>query len=793
MQDSQIKKRTSYLATVPPQEILPIVNSRSESSVPGIFVIGDVTGLPLVKIAANQGAEVISKLAEEGRFENTQTASQQLDLVILGAGPAGLAAAVEAQQRGLKYVVLERNKVASTVRSFPPGKMVYAEPRFIANTSGLDTNEDLDKDTFLQRIDQLVHEQGLHIKEGTEVTTVQKLGPQRFEVQTKSGKSFPTRYVLVAIGRQGQPRLLECPGADRADKVTYRMHSPDDYQDQEILVVGGGNSAIEAALMLMQHNRVTLSYRGDHFYRAKEENRHLLEGARLLGREQGKGQLTVLTNSNVRAIHDSSLEIEVEGQLQTLPNDHVIVQIGSLPPIDFLRGLGLELDGLWTKKRFALALVGLGVGTLIYFFSKYFVLRVEGAGAGKLWLPGLQEIAHWVGPTFGGWQRAFGSWLPLLFHTVLPVLWLILLAVKLIHSNMLARGHTPRWRVPLINVWLIGGGLAYWLYEISPHVFTLDPAQAGPGPYYLPGFTWLYMIIPTYFTNLYGLYYLLYFTAIGVFGIFWAYRSGHWLVWRRNLILIATQWTLWWGIPTFLAVTMGRNAWTPLISRSLNAWPLNMGAFQLSPTVGSGDPAWWHTVAVVGVVWATLLTFVVIPLMTLRWGKIYCSYICSCGALAETVGNGFRHRGPKGDLPRKWERVGFVFIGLACLATIADLYGYQGPLGYYNFWIGTALAGAVAIGLYPFLGQRIWCRMWCPLAFWMNFWGRWSKFKITPEKGKCIDCNVCNQYCQMGIDIKSRALQGKPVTLIDSPCVACAECVVRCPMEILHLGEWEKS
>ena len=79
--------------------------------------------------------------------------------------------------------------------------------------------------------------------------------------------------------------------------------------------------------------------------------------------------------------------------------------------------------------------------------------------------------------------------------------------------------------------------------------------------------------------------------------------------------------------------------------------------------------------------------------------------------------------------------------------------------------------------------------MWCPLAFWMNFWGRWSKFKIVPEKGKCIDCNVCNQFCQMGIDIKTRALQGLPVTLADTPCVGCAECVMRCPMEILHLGE----
>jgi Pyruvate/2-oxoacid:ferredoxin oxidoreductase delta subunit len=83
--------------------------------------------------------------------------------------------------------------------------------------------------------------------------------------------------------------------------------------------------------------------------------------------------------------------------------------------------------------------------------------------------------------------------------------------------------------------------------------------------------------------------------------------------------------------------------------------------------------------------------------------------------------------------------------------------------------------------------------MWCPLAFWMNFWGRWSKFKITPEKGKCIDCNVCNQYCQMGIDIKSRALAGVPVTLADSPCVGCNECIVRCPMEILHLGDIDQK
>ena len=288
---------------------------------------------------------------------------------------------------------------------------------------------------------------------------------------------------------------------------------------------------------------------------------------------------------------------------------------------------------------------------------------------------------------------------------------------------------------------------------------------------------------------------------IAVFGIYWAVKTNKKIIWKRNLTIIASQWTLWWGIPTFLVVLFGRNWITPLLSKSINAWPLKIDAFKASPAQ-PGDPEFWQVVGIVGIVWAVLLTFVFIPLFTIRYGKIYCSYICSCGALAETVGNSFRHRGPKGDWPRKLEKYGYIFILLATVVTIADLMGWAPVLwaksekpftinlvGWYDLWVGTFLAGALAIGLYPFLGQRIWCRMWCPLAFWMNFWGRWSKFKISPEKGKCIDCNVCNQFCQMGIDIKGRALRGEPVTLVDTTCVGCQECIVRCPMQILHLGD----
>ncbi|MEL6110674.1 MAG: FAD-dependent oxidoreductase, partial [Planctomycetota bacterium] len=733
-------KRGRYLATVPPQEIVPIVDSRYESSVKGIYVIGDVTGFPLVKVAANQGREVIEKMDERGTITAASGASDTdgLDLVIVGGGPAGLSAAVEASKRGWRYVVLERSKIASTVRSFPPGKKVYAEPRSIPSHSELDVAEDRDKDEFLERIDETVRQYDLNIKEETDVARVRKVSDDAFEVDTKGGKSFPCKRVLIAVGRQGQPRLLTCPGSDNAKKVTYRFHTAEDYVEKDVLVVGGGNSAIEAALILKDHNRVTLSYRGDNLYRAKEENRELIEKA------IAAGEIDVLYNSNAVEIRDDEVDIEVDGTVKTLANDHVIVQIGSLPPIDFLYDMGLELDGIWTKRRFAWAGIGLFVGYFVYFLTKHFTLVPEKAGQGKWLVPLLSWLEHpemTVAKLNGGLGMLSDAILYLL-----PIPWLCLLGATTINSSLSNKGHRPLLKIPGAGWWLSCGALLYALNLMLPSAFTIDPAQAGDGPYYLPGLSWLFAVIPTYFAGLSGFYYLLYFSAITGFGLYWAFKINHPILWRRNLTIIAVQWSLWWGIPTFLVVFIGANPWTPLISRSINAWPLKIDAFNVDPSVvRPGDPAWWYTVAVVGVVWAVVLTFIIIPLFTIKFGKIYCSYICSCGALAETVGNSFRHRGPKGDVPRRLEKYGFVFVGLAVVATAASMLGFGGPLKYYNIWVGTFLAGAAAIGLYPFLGQRIWCRMWCPLAFWMNFWGRWSKFKIVPEKGKCIDCNMCNQ------------------------------------------------
>lgn len=801
-------KKQAYFATVPAQEILPIVDGRFESSVKGLFVIGDVTGLPLVKVAANQGRQCIERMEKAGLFKNSNELDG-LDLVIVGGGPAGISAAIECEKRGLKYVVLERSQLANTVRTFPAGKKVYAEPQTIKNISALDVDRDLDRDDFLQIVEQTVADQKLRYKEGIEVSQIKKIQDRQFEVHTKDGSTFPARQVLIAIGRQGQPRKLDIDGCDDCAKVTYRLHTAEDYNDEDVLVIGGGNSAIEAALMLKDHNRVSISYRGDDFFRAKEENRRLLDQA------IAAGEITPILKSNIVSSRPREVDLDVDGEIQTIKNDKVIILIGTLPPIKFLMDTGMELDGIWNKRRVIWSLIGILVGIFLYFGAKSFVLHPGDADGKFLWPQWLSMLDPNSKP------------ISFLLMTLAPAVGLLTLGGRVVQYLMTGPGKNPPFRVPATSLILTTCAALFVLGMVAPGAITNDPASAGGGPYFLdlslkqfnsnvgvesaynalsPGFkneaTGSQGRGARYFSNLSGVYYLLYFGLIGVFGIYWAVKTNSKIIWKRNLTIIACQWTLWWGIPTFLVALFGRSAIAPVLKKSINAWPLNMSAFKVNPVAGPGDPEWWHMVGIVGVVWAVVLTFIIIPLFTIRYGKIYCSYICSCGALAETVGNGFRHRGPKGDWPRKIEKYGYIFILLATIATIADLLGWAPTLwvrgdqplrldllGWYDIWVGTFLAGAMAIGLYPFLGQRIWCRMWCPLAFWMNFWGRWSTFKITPEKGKCIDCNVCNQFCQMGIDIKGRALRGEPVTLVDTPCVGCQECIVRCPMQILHLGD----
>ena len=591
-------KKKSYFATVPPQEILPIVDGHYESSVKGLFVIGDVTGLPLVKVAANQGREVVERMEKSGLFKNSESL-EGLDVVIVGGGPAGISAAIECEKRGLKYVLLERALLASTVRTFPKGKKVYAEPKSIDNISELEVDDDLDRDVFLEVVNKAVADRKLKYKEGIEVSNIQKLQERQFEVHTKDGNTFPARQVLIAVGRQGQPRKMEIEGCDDCGKVTYRLHTREDYNDEDVLVIGGGNSAIEAALMLKDHNRVTISYRGDDFFRAKVDNRRLLDKA------IADGEIKAILKSNIVRSRPDEVDLEVEGEEQTIKNDKVIILIGTLPPIEFLMDTGMELDGIWDYRRVIWAMIGILVGIFIYFYAHNFVLYSN---------PG-PDTAH------TGGKFMWPNWLSFLYPNstvfsflltkLVPLFACLVVVARIIQSLMSKPGKNPPYRVPATKLILSACVTLFLFGLVAPGLLTNDPAAAGDGPYLLslnmdiagdevgaatvydslsPGYE---TVIPgnqgsagsgaKYFSGLYRLYYLLYFSLIAIFGVYWAVKTNKKIIWKRNLTIIACQWTLWWGIPTFLVVLFGRNWLTPVLSKSLNAWPLNISAFKASP------------------------------------------------------------------------------------------------------------------------------------------------------------------------------------------------------------------
>src|SRR6185503_15062244 len=322
------------------------------SSVPGLHVIGDLAGAPVVKLAMEQGNEVAEYIATTSDARGTDP--EIYDLVVIGAGAAGLNAALVAQERGLRVLVLEKNKIANTIEDFPEGKWIYAEPdeRPAKGKLWLDGAR---KEDLIGRWHQIIRENGLLVRTGEGVEAVRKLKGGEFEIETPVGR-YRARRVVLASGIRGTPRRLGVPGED-LEQVYHRLYSPKHYQDEEILVVGGGNTAVETALTLAEENRVTLSYRGGEFARVFKDNRRKLEAAAAAGR------IKVIYHSTVEGFGPASATLEVEEgagkRSMELAYQHAFVLIGADAPTDFLRSLGIRLENDWTGSPLAAALLAL--------------------------------------------------------------------------------------------------------------------------------------------------------------------------------------------------------------------------------------------------------------------------------------------------------------------------------------------------------------------------------------------------------------------------------------------------
>jgi thioredoxin reductase (NADPH) len=313
---------------------LPHVNERYESNVPGIYIAGELGGMGLIKNAVEQG-----KLAVENISKSIhKSSSDSYDLIIIGAGPAGIAAALTAKKNKLNFRILEQDTLGGTVASFPRAKIVMTSPMELPLFGKVKLFE-TSKTELLELWNKVLTQNEITISENTKVNSVKKVNGS-LKINSTKGE-FISRNVLLAIGRRGTPRKLGVKG-EVSEKVYYRLLEPELIKKQKVLVVGGGDSAVEAALLIAdEDNEVTLSYRNNSFNRVKPGNFERISKA------IDENKINVLYNTNVAEIYENKVNlIHNDGRNIEIGNDLVYVFAGGELPNEFLKNAGISI----TKK-----------------------------------------------------------------------------------------------------------------------------------------------------------------------------------------------------------------------------------------------------------------------------------------------------------------------------------------------------------------------------------------------------------------------------------------------------------
>lgn len=321
---------------------LPHVNQDYETNMPGIYIAGELGGMGLIKNSVEQGQGAVESMVRAGIKKDTST----YDLIIVGAGPAGISASLAAKKHGLNFLTLEQDTLGGTVFSFPRSKIVMTSPMDLP-LYGKVKLYDTSKTELLQLWQSVLSKNNIQIRENTKVDGIQPIGGH-FKVYTNKGDEFLTQKVLLAIGRRGTPRKLGIPG-ESLEKVAYRLLEPENISGKKVIVVGGGDSAIEAALSLAEQNNVIISYRSEAFSRLKPKNREKLDQA------IQKGLLNVKYKSNLEQLEPEKavLTTEEEGPV-VIENDLVYIFAGGELPTQFLQKAGVEITkrfGYTVKKH----------------------------------------------------------------------------------------------------------------------------------------------------------------------------------------------------------------------------------------------------------------------------------------------------------------------------------------------------------------------------------------------------------------------------------------------------------
>jgi thioredoxin reductase/Pyruvate/2-oxoacid:ferredoxin oxidoreductase delta subunit len=312
---------------------MPRLTPDYETSIRNLFIAGELGGLALIKNAVNQGRDIIDTIAR--RDASRRSVPDVYDVLIVGAGPAGISASLRAIEKKLKYVTLERDEVGGTVAKFPRQKLVMTSPVEFP-TYGKFKKLELSKEHLLAFWDMVLNRADFNVRAGEKVEDIKKSADGIFTV-VSSANRYHAHAVILALGRAGEPRKLGVKGED-LPKIMYRLIEADHYTNKKILVVGGGDSAVEAAMGLAHQagNTVTLSYRQKRFGRIKEGNAKRVEEC------MRAGKINVVFNSQPVEFTPEVAVLDVNGALQEIPNDFVWIFAGGMPPKEFLQKIGIE-------------------------------------------------------------------------------------------------------------------------------------------------------------------------------------------------------------------------------------------------------------------------------------------------------------------------------------------------------------------------------------------------------------------------------------------------------------------
>jgi len=714
-----IRRYTHWLHTRWPAgtvERFPEVAEDGSTAVPGVFVAGDLGGVPLLKFSLDSGARVARRVADE-LAARTGSDPGVTDLVIVGGGVAGMAAAVEAHARGLSFEVVESSEPFSTLVNFPKGKPIYTYPRAMTPAGDLQVKADV-KEALVAELRGQVERLGIRTRPGR-AERVER-ATDRLIVRLADGATIAARRVLIAIGRSGDFRRLGVPGED-FDKVFNRLHDPAEHAGARVLVVGGGDTALETAIALVNAGaEVTLSYRGTAFARPRPENVGQIEA---LARD---GRLALRLGTEVREIRPHEIVLSGGDGTGTLPNDVVYTMIGREAPLGFFRRSGIPVRGDWNARRV------LALSSFLVFCA--LLLNLKSGGA----LDRLFQANHWFPYSIPDLLAALGG------------------AIRQAAAN-------PRTLLGVVAISASGPAFWYTLaYSIVVVVFGVRRIRRRRTPYVTAQTVVLMavQVLPLFIIP----------------EILLPWLDGHGLL-PRGL-----------ADALFPAVTYGhgREFWRAY--GLVLAWPLNVyNVFTHEPL-----PAW---IAI-----SIVQTLVLIPLGIWFFGKgVYCGWICSCGALAETLGDTHRHRMPHGPGWNRFNMAGQIVLAVAVLLLLVRIAGWVLPDGNpadrlfgpwletpYKWTVDVFLGGVIGIGVYFWFSGRFWCRFFCPLAALMHVYARFSRFRIFADKKKCISCNQCTSVCHQGIDVMNFANKGLPMA--DPECVRCSACVQVCPTGVLSFG-----